>query len=316
MSILDNLDPNSEPDPNNTPEGLEAAFKAKYETPPDEPTVPEGEPTEPENEPSEPVEPTVEPEPAPATATTPATATDTYEIAPGVSIEKERIAAYYRFEQELQTNPAFRDYLSRFPQAQSEALAPASTTPSEPEAPPLDLDDPNIKYLYEQNQALLSRLEQIATTSQTTQEAIFAQQREATANIVERAVGSFQKEHGLSDNEILKVRQIAGNNQWVPIYQSGTDPVTGLPTDKNPYNAVERSLELAMAFVPELQNKKVEAKVEEARGNTTRKKKLAGIGGNSGSVPRAVPKPQTREDYRTAMVKEVAELFRGNTITE
>ncbi len=111
MSILD-PEPNEPTEPTVTDEGLEAAFKAKFETPPDEPTVTD-EPTEPV-EPTEPTKPVTDPvEPSEPTEPT----SDSYEIAPGVSLSRDQIAAYYRFEQELQTNQAFRDYLSRFPQA-------------------------------------------------------------------------------------------------------------------------------------------------------------------------------------------------------
>jgi hypothetical protein len=120
---------------------------------------------------------------------------------------------------------------------------------------------------------------------------------------------SFAQQHSLSPDEVSRIRLAAGRMNVLDSLMSGIDPITGAPSKPDILTAVERSLEIAMYADPSFRSKVFQQEVKANRATMQKRKKLAGIGGNSGSAPRSTPPP---ENPHQAMLAEVASMFSGS----
>jgi hypothetical protein len=248
------------------------------------------------------VEDEVEPPAIPPVPSPPTVNPDLIPVGDGRYLTKAQIDYYAGIDARLGQDQAFRDHVAAYGKP-----APKPATP-----PDIDLDDPNIKFLYEQNLELQRRIAQTGQVVTQTQQ----QQQEELANrtvaLVNRAAASFQKEHELTDDQMKSLRVAAANMGAVNTYMDGRDPITNEPIP-NPdiLGAIDRALTIAFRarddFVQESQDKTVRRQLD----NKTRRQKLAKIGGNSGSQPRTPPVPTDAKGRREAMLAEVTAFMNG-----
>lgn len=248
------------------------------------------------------------------------------------------LARAQEFDNLLRTNPEFQQHIVNWLQSQGQPAANLPTpnpfagwqqTPTPPPAAPtlpsnLDLDDPAVQAILPIIQAQQAQLAQqaeiLARTQQTSNH--YAQEfdnfrSQQLRAVINRAKGSFQKQHDLSNADIDRLYDIAGRMGVAASIMQGVDPVTGAAVRPDPLYAVDRALELAYASTPEFQAKEQQRVSEQRKVDTTRKRKLAAISGGSGSSPRTGPStPATESERRAAMVAEVAEsMFGPNSAT-
>jgi hypothetical protein len=303
-----------------TPETLDAAaeriFAQEEETPDAEPApgtgetqdgdgdVPEpGQPQEDDVEdveaPEEPGEPTEEP-----AAEGPASASAFHFADLGVTIDEGQARNYALFEKYLQEHPDVAAQIGQTISGVGPGQAPPHTGSPAPQAPPppeLDLEDPRDRWFAEQLTALAQN--QQALTRHITQR----EQALADANaraIVEGVVEAFARDKGLSPEDVIEVRTIAGRIQ--------------LPADAhlNPTAAVTNNLEQAYWSIPRFREKILADELARAETSRKRQRKLSAVTGTSGSVSRNTPEPRNPAERKEAMRKAIYEIWQGNAINE
>lgn len=238
--------------------------------------------------------------------------------APEHGLSPEQIAAYTQFDTLLANNPALSQYVNavlngeltveQATQQAQQALAPVAETPP----PDLDLDDPNIKHLWDQYQAQGDMVRDLRQRVETHDDFLQRQHREANESYINRATASFKERFELSDEEVQHISQIAGGLEILPALKNGFNPLTGQYERPDAIAAVERALEIAYWNHPEYRNREYQRQMDQQKTDNKRKQKLAAVSGNSGSVPRSRPTPQTREGRHAAMVQEVEAAMSGN----
>jgi hypothetical protein len=270
-----------------------------------EPTT-ESAPTTGESGPSEVVERTGE-EAQPA-ETTPPPSPDTWEFDDGISINKEVAESYARFDAFLQANPQIADIIK---QSVEQAQATPAQVPPEPAPIPedIDLDNPTVKFLFDQYNSTKTQLDQALQLIQRHDVQLNTQTNATAESTVNRVCESFQKEKGLTDEEVMRIRHIASNLNVMEPYMETTDPITGAPKKPDPLGAVEHALDLAYWSIPEFREKEIERRLKLNRENAEKQRKLSSLGGSSGSTPREQPTPQTKEEMQAAMIREVADMI-------
>lgn len=282
-------------------EELQAYVDEKFAPEPDTEEAPTPE-AEVETEPAP--EPEPEPQPEPSTALTP-----------------EQLQAYQQFDTILRANPDLSRLVTGVLSGQvsledAQTIAAQTEVPVATEPPPdLDLDDPAIRHLYEQNQAQAAALNDLRDQVHSHDDFLNRQQQETSASLVARARSSFQQQYELDDAQMERIEQVAAGLQVLPALAQGFNPATGQYESPDTLAAIERALELAYWTQPETRQREYQRQADQSKLVTKRKQKLAAVSGNSGSVPRTSPAPQTQEGRRTAMIQEVASAMSGNTVS-
>jgi hypothetical protein len=270
--------------------------------PPEDATQAQAE-VEPEGE-TETQEPTEEPEPQPTSTLTP-----------------ERIQAFEQFDNLLRTNPQLGQLVNGVLNGQisldeAQEIASQAEVPVAAEPPPdLDLDDPAVRHLYEQHQAQARQLQELNDRVVAHDDFLNNQQRETSASLVNRARASFQQQYELDDIQMERLEQTAAGLQILPALARGFNPSTGQYESPDTLAAIERALEVAYWTQPENREREYQRQMNQRTTDNKRKQKLAAVSGNSGSVPRSSPAPQTQEGRRQAMIQEVATAMSGNTVS-
>lgn len=260
------------------------------------------------------------------------------EYEPGQRISRDVVRNYVAFDQILQNNPELSQIISSYlngnyaaPQGSGPSVpAPSDPTSAGPQTsiptPPadLDLDDPNIRFLYDQVQAQQSQLVQqqeylqsiYPTINKHEQFLVTKSQQDNTA-IVNRAVESFKKQNNYTDDEIMAIRQVAGRMKGVvdQMLETGIDPVTGIQVSDT-LTVVERALEIARDTIPQYRERAIQAAASQLRTDSTRKRKLGALSGSGGTTSRKSPAPSTPREYEDAMRKELESVMSGNNISE
>ena len=284
-------------------EELQAYVDKKFATPEDEVETLDA-PVAPETEPEEPTAP------EPETQTEPVHA-----LAP------EQIAAYQQFDEILRANPQLSQLVTGVLSGditldQAQAIAAATEVKPDPTPPPdLDLDDPTIRHLYEQHQAQAAIIQELNQRVASHDDFLTRQQHETSESLVNRARASFQQQYELDDTQMERIEQVAAGLQIVPALAQGFNPSTGQYERPDTLAALERALEVAYWSQPEYRDREYQRQMEQRKVDNKRKQKLAAVSGNSGSVPRSQPAPQTQEGRRQAMIQEVATAMSGNTVS-
>lgn len=206
-----------------------------------------------------------------------------------------RIQELIEFDRRLAADKALQEHLLRFnqqPEPQSQLV------------PELDLDDPAIAYLYQQNQQTTAQLAELQKIIAANTVAIQDRQFADVKAVTTRAKANFQKTHQLTDEELEEISSIAGRSQVVNILSSGVDPITGATFDgSNPYLVVERALEISLPNSP-LYNSRANKKV-----NDERKRKLSAVAGKGSAPAKSInPRDMTEAERRKAMIAEIAGL--------
>lgn len=271
---------------------------------------------EPEPEPEPTVEPepepTVEPEPEPEVQPEPDLAAvvppggpvyadqqpDTIELPDGRRIPVEVVAGWaddYR----RPAPPVWQPPPEPQPQ-------PAAQLPQLPQVSPYDLEEagPAVQALLmiasaqaDQLRQMQDRLGQIDTT--TTQA-----RHQENLEVANAAATQFQRQYNLPDDLMGRIR---GNVQ-------ADDVTRALASDPDPYKAAEYALTRSYWDLPEARVYEFERQTAARAAAVTRKQKLAGISGSSGSGPRNAPPPDldTPEGRRAAAIAEVAAVMYGD----
>lgn len=235
------------------------------------------------------------------------------------TLTKDQLVAFHKFNQRLAADPKLQYWLGaydpdRVPTPGAHVGEEQPTAPATPPQPvedtipeDVDLDDPTIKFLYEQNKKLQEELRAVqGVTAQTYEQQVQAQ-RQAVDGLIKTAKTSFAESNKLTEEEANKILDVAGRMGAAQTYMAGTDPRTGLPIiNPNPIEAVTTAMEMAMWALPEFRNKLVTAEAKTARADRIKKSKLTAISGNSGSTNRSTPAPKNDAELRAAMTAEIA----------
>lgn len=199
------------------------------------------------------------------------------------------------------------------PQAPAGGPETGSQAPTVDATPPegLDLDDPAIKFLWDQHVAQQTVVADLQAQVGRTQDFVTNQQMQQTESMLNTATAAFAEKHHLTAEEMQKVRDVTGRLQVLPALLSPFDPITAAPRQIDPLAAMDEAFMMAMWNIPEFREREVAARVEEQKVDTKRKGKLASLGGTSGSIPRTPAAPTNKQERTAAMVAEVAEMMKG-----
>jgi len=295
---------------------LFAQFESETTTPDSEP-LPDSEPEDeplPDDEPDEggDDEPDDEPSTSPSTSTSPSPSPEPSEATVdinGTSFTHAELADLLRLREYLdgsliestrsasQALEQARQQASTFPpNSPSPALADVSEAPTPP--PDLDLDDPNIRVLWD-NYAQLSQMVEAQRLELVRRENV------ETASFVEKACEDYQSKYRLDNSKMESLRlSAAQTGVGLALRNQG----------KSVYDSVIGALDAAFWSNPTLREaylQGVEAD-NKTRASAQRRKeqKLASISGRQ-SAPRTTrpPESMTREERNQAMIAELAEAI-------
>ncbi len=160
-----------------------------------------------------------------------------------------------------------------------------------------EYEDPALRALREQLAAVTQRQEAFET--QQFQERQYQANQEASY-VVQKVRGDFQSKYGLSAEEVMALEDtaavvVAGLRQRRPTIAMS--------------EAATEGLEAAYWANETYREREFVRRTEQAKTDQKRQRKLAGVSGTSGSVPREKPAPRTEEERREAMVAEIAQLM-------
>ncbi len=194
---------------------------------------------------------------------------------------------------ELQTRGIDPRTLLETPQPRPEPTPP-------PEYPTDEYIDPGVQAAVNQAVApLRAQLEQY----QQAQEAERIQNIQAIANT---ASERFATDHGLNPTEARQILEIAGNTMNFQGF--ARDPLTGQQRDQ--ISAICAAMEAAMYSIPSYKEKELDRIAAEQKDGQKKNRKLAAVGGTSGSVPQkpAPTSPADREEWAVAQIAEAMGL--------
>lgn len=248
---------------------------------------------EPAEEPPAPVEPPAE-EPAAGSLVT---------LPDGSQISQERLNELAFLDRSFRQNPQIAERVTEAVRAAAPSLGniPDQLPVPEPqkpaEAPPeLDLDDPALKYLWNELQSTKSQI-----TSY--QQAEAQRQAQAAALAVNAGKAEVAKKHNLNPDEItaLDMRAASMIDLHRLAHSRGGD-----------YKAATvEALELAALADPDYRTKFIPTPTPD----TARQKNLTALAGGSGATPRSEPDPSTLspEQRKAAMINELAQSLKGQS---
>ena len=235
----------------------------------------------------------------------------------GQQIPRADIERLYEFDQYMRQNPETAQRVSQAlaqPPAQPtgespvpaapppEAAAPTFVEPQPPEG--FDLDDPQIKFLWDQNvntqRQIWEQGRQVADfarATQSQQQTIIDAQARAD---MDSALSQFRAEFpGLNDDDVASVRQEAA--PLLPAMMQNLAPI----------DAIKRSMEVAAWANADMRPKlSAEESGPTEKEKSTRRKRLAGqISGSPRSAPKVESRPSftSDRDMVNALAQEFAE---------
>jgi hypothetical protein len=180
----------------------------------------------------------------------------------------------------------------------SEFLRPsgeATAGPAAEQAPPEDdYSDPEVKALRAELATRDQRMGQL-------EERLNAQALANSQALLVKATNDFVTKRGLTADEMTKVRTFVESRNLVAGFARDEE---GKPRDA--LTALGDSFETAYWSIPEFREREMARQQEELKTQQKKDRKLAAVGGNSGSVP-ARTKTVTPEESKNAMVAELAE---------
>lgn len=212
------------------------------------------------------------------------------------------------------SDPAFAAQLT---QLLYPAARPAPDPTPEPQGTALqlpqfseeDLENPALRALLMISARQQAALQDLRKEFTTTQSQLESEQKRQSGIAADSAVSSFQSEYNLPADLTTRLRTKAANYVHAALAEVGNDPLTGQP---NQYSVFREALK--MAYWNDDEARRFEWHRQTAARETahTRKQKLAGIGGNSGSSPTRTPAPiddSTEDGKHRAMVRMAAEAM-------
>lgn len=242
---------------------------------------------------------------------------DDYVTVNGVQVPKADIQRLYEFDQYLRTN---QDAAQRVAQALAtptgESTVPPATPPASeepatftPPEPPehLDLDDPQIKTLWDMHVATLQQSWQDREyVKQTTATIAADRQRDASARAaahMEQALATFRGQFAnLNDDDIAVIRREAG--PLLPAMMQQLPPV----------EALRRSMEVAAWANSDVRPKLVDPELKTTTTHQRSQRRKQALGSIAGT-PRSAPKTDSRPQYQNdrEMVQQVADAIAEST---
>lgn len=240
-----------------------------------------------------------------------------------VNFTADELTAFHTFQERLRNDDTLRNIVTNWDQVKSQLSSPPpgpGVVPSQPPAPPsppeeLDLDDPAIKYFYEQNQALLKELETLKGVTSTVADQNRAQVESQVNALIERGRVAFRDKYKLSDQDATEILNLAGHTNAALSYMQGIDPRTGQPVPPehrgDAIQATMIAMEMSMWANDNIRTKVVKDQIAQDRKDRIKKSKLHALSGNSGSAPRTSSQPKNDSERRAAMLDEVRNYMNG-----
>lgn len=264
-------------------------------------------------------EPGVPSEPPPPPADVP----EYVEIA-GRKYDRRQAEAWAEFNELLQSDPELRALVQSH--LQSRGTQPPPQPSPQPLSARVDLpelsdewrDDSTISGLHRALQQQQENLERISWQAAQAEQIAQRHAQRTYVDIAKGAMSEFQQAHSLDDPTMQAVSRAAASTGFAEKYMQGVDPLTGTPVAPDPYRAVMSALNAGYMMAPETREIEI-ARIAATRAarreqDDTRKQKLAGVSGASGSVPRTQTVPQSPSDARTALVAEVSQMMNGSWV--
>lgn len=279
------------------------------------PTVPEPAPQPGEGEPATVPEPAI-PEPPPESPTpTVEPPTDDFLDLDGTRYPRSQISAAAQFQQHLANDPQLQQLITDYLTGSRIVAEQPALQPAQPVYDPrtdIDLDDPSTRALYEIVRRQNEQIEQLSSGLRTTYDASIQQQQQQINAQYKVAAESFAKDHGLEDDDVNQISQVAARLGVLPQLMAQVDPVTGTPRAPDAIAAFQKALEIAMYQIPEYRDREFRRSVTTMQDEAQKRKLLGAVGGSSGSVARTTtpPRPGSPEAKR-AMLAEVGAMLNG-----
>lgn len=194
------------------------------------------------------------------------------------------------------------------------ALNPQPVNQQQQQIDPALLEDPAVNFLWNQIQQQNSLLDNYRGEIQRLSSITSSRVEADAKTVMEQAVSEFKESYGITDDNVVNNVKLAAARLDVmhSILNRGIDPITGLPTDPNPLNAVKRAMEVAAYSIPEVREQVIAAQLSQQQSDFQRKQRLNAVGGSTRPLPRNTPAPTSPQDIRNAMVQEVAAAMNGN----
>jgi hypothetical protein len=211
---------------------------------------------------------------------------------------------------ELYRIAQFEQYLEANPDVAARVVEAAKGVTSSPVEPPptqaattvpdyIDLEDPVVKYLVEQNQVVASQLEELRR-QQSQRELAQAQSQ------LDVAMSNIKDRFSLSDEDLNKLRTRTAELNVLPAFMARNQesPVLGFE------QAMEFTLWSDSTFRDQqttAQLNKLQSEQQETRTRTNKLNKVATSSG--GTPPTNRKEPKTDEERREAMIQEISEAM-------
>ncbi len=222
----------------------------------------------------------------------------------GMQVPADKAQALAEFWQWSQT-PVGHNYLLALDQMQKAGIDPSQVSdgvvsrPPPPPPPEAELEDeyldPATKRLHDDMRAMREELDQTRALLQSNQQS-------QVQAIIATASKRFGDEHGISAEDTQKL--IDHVDRSVNLQGYATDPTTGLQRDQ--VSTLVAAMEAALWSNPEMRERELDRVKTEHAQRQKKDRKLAAVGGTSGSVPQK-PQPNTpadREEEAVAMISE------------
>jgi hypothetical protein len=273
-----------------------------------------------EEEVPEPAAPPPPPPPSPAAAVPPTP--DHYDIA-GRRYDRAQAEAWAQFDAMVTADPQLRAVIENYLKARGQPQPPQTPqTPQPPELPTLSQlppeyqNDETITSLYNTVRAQQDAIDRISRQAAQAEQYASHNIQRTYADIAQGAITEFQKSRQLDDPTMTAVSRAARASGFAEKYMSGVDPLTGTTVAPDPFKAVMSALEAGYLMAPETRDlevqRQIDARVRRAQDEVSRKEKLAGVSGASGSVPRTQTIPDNPQDARAAMTEEISQMLNGS----
>lgn len=227
---------------------------------------------------------------------------DLVRLSDDLALSRAEARTLYELSQDLAHNPELARAIADYYQAKQ--TPPVQAPPPEI---PIDLSDPATKWFYDQQQLALSQVtalrQELDQRTGSIAQVLQTRQAQENSAIIDRVKSDFAAARNLTPDELKQLDLEAARLQIFPaLMNQGLDM----------YTAAEKALDTAYWSNDLFRQRAINTQTEQSRADTTRKRKLAAVGGNSGSSPRQAPVPKNDEERRQAMIAEVAQLMAGN----
>lgn len=243
----------------------------------------------------------------------------------GRRYDRRQAEAWAQFDSLLQSDQQLRAIIQQHLQARPTNLAsPSQVSPTPlfkplpdlPELGPEWAQDESIQALHKAVKDQRDALDRIAAQSAQAERIATTHAQRTYTDIAKGAMSEFQRQHSLDDPSMQAVSRAAASTGFAEKYMQGVDPLTGTPVAPDPYKAVWSALSAGYMMAPETREIEIArlatSRAERRDAEDTRKQKLAGVSGASGSVPRTQTVPSNPSDARAALVEEVTQMFNGS----